>query len=170
MPLAAVEDEEAEGWKVIVGEGDVETEDDGTHRSTFEKGLCPGVLLVLVAAGAGAFAGLGVLARAAFRTAGLGLAEEDVGDGEGDPRFKPARRRSERSCLPLEGVAFAGETEADTEFEAFVTHLCVSGCRCVAQNCCLHDYKRAMRTSSMRIGRCRVLLAIGTYFACDRCI
>lgn len=148
--LVAVEGEIGE-VEEIREDGDEEGE---THRSTFENGLCPGVLLLLLLEEAAAALATGTgfaeleFDAGTFRAAGVAcVVLALLGDGDGDdegPKLRPARSRSDRSCLPLEGVAFfaAGEADEadDAAFGPVVTHLCESGCRCVAQNCLLHDW------------------------------
>lgn len=144
LGLGGVETEE--GGESIDGEekdADEEADEGETHRSTFENGLCtcPGVGLLLpeeVLPGfvpAGAFEGVDTAAWAGFR-AGEGFDGE--GDEDPEPRFSPARSRSERSTrvsLFFAGEALEGGGDDDKEL-----HECASGCRCVAQNCLLQDW------------------------------
>lgn len=138
MPALLVD--EGEGGLEVGGEGmeGDDKEEGETHRSTLEKGLCTGVLLLLPLVEAGVlgagFPGL-VADVGALRTAaaagldvvlGLGLDAEDDDDGDEEPKLSPERSLSERSCFGAFVGDFKGE---ELVVGATVTHLCESGCR-----------------------------------------
>ena len=129
---------ETEDSTGLLGDGTDEDEEDETHRSTLENGLCPGDFMLpeppasIDADGAGAGVDFGLAALTPGPFAGgaclLVLAAAptclpDLGEGEIDeePKRRPARRRSERSSRGL--AALDGGT-ADGPADA---HLWASG-------------------------------------------
>lgn len=122
---------ETEDSTGLLGDGADEHVEDETHRSTLEKGLCPGDFLLPeppdadgAGAGAGVDFGLAALTPGPFagwacllvlEAAPTGLPDLGEGGIDEEPKRRPARRRSERSSrglAALDGGAADGLADA----------------------------------------------------------